>query len=69
MKIKWIRSGLWKVFKPGMVVCTYNPKKWGAEAEGLKVPGQPALHSEKLFKERDRNRDRKERKKKRKCNQ
>jgi hypothetical protein len=35
-------------YGPDLVVHICNPRLWGVEGEGLKVPGQPGLHSEML---------------------
>jgi hypothetical protein len=32
--------------KPGVVVRIYNPSTWEVAAGGLRIPGQPGLHSE-----------------------
>jgi hypothetical protein len=37
-----------RMLKPGVVVHTCNPSAWEVKAGGLRVPGQPRLHSETL---------------------
>jgi hypothetical protein len=40
----------------GMVVHTYNPSTWEDEASGLRVQGQPRLHS-KILIQKNKNRN------------
>jgi hypothetical protein len=46
-KTKYKEKDIVQVIELDVIVCTCNSSTWEAEAGGLKVGGQPELHSEK----------------------